>query len=314
MHHFNPKLDLAAQVGWLYYVEGLTQDQIAQRLALSRPVAQRMLALARSEGLVKVRLDHPIAACNELAAALAARFGLRLCEVVPAPAADSELRSLGVAGATLLERYIQRPEPLVIGLATGRTLRAVVDEVARHPSPQHRIATLLGVIAPDGASNPFEAHTWLADKIGAQSFVLPVPVLADSPAEREQLQAQRLYRVVAELAVRADVTLIGIGTVDANGALLQDGFITEADVERLHREGAAGEMLGWIYDTDGRLLDTDINRRVTSIPLQRHPQRLIIAIAGGLSKLGAIRAALHGECLSGLITDDRVARALLEDG
>jgi DNA-binding transcriptional regulator LsrR (DeoR family) len=37
----------------------------------------------------------------------------------------------------------------------------------------------------------------------------------------------------------------------------------------------------------------------------------IVAIAGGKEKVGAIRSVLMNGCLSGLITDERTARALL---
>ena len=77
------KLDDAARAGWLYYVAGNTQDEIAQKLGVSRQTAQRLVSMAVSERLIKVRLDHPIARCMELAARLAERFALMLCEVVP---------------------------------------------------------------------------------------------------------------------------------------------------------------------------------------------------------------------------------------
>ena len=66
----NARHDDAARAGWLYYVAGNTQDQIAAKLGVSRQSAQRLVSLAVSEGLVKVRLDHPIANCLELAARL----------------------------------------------------------------------------------------------------------------------------------------------------------------------------------------------------------------------------------------------------
>ncbi len=79
----NPRLDDAARAGWLYYVAGNTQDQIAAKLGISRQTAQRLVSLAVSEGLIKVRVDHPIANCLELAAKLRSRFALDLVEVVP---------------------------------------------------------------------------------------------------------------------------------------------------------------------------------------------------------------------------------------
>ena len=64
------RLDDAARAGWLYYVAGNTQDEIAKKLGVSRQSAQRLVSLAISERLIKVRLDHPIARCMELASLL----------------------------------------------------------------------------------------------------------------------------------------------------------------------------------------------------------------------------------------------------
>ncbi len=101
------RLDDAARAGWLYYIAGNTQDEIARKLSISRQSAQRLVALAVSEKLVKVRLDHPIGRCMDLAKALKDKFGLRDCEVTPS---DPESRShtLGVANtaAAELERYL----------------------------------------------------------------------------------------------------------------------------------------------------------------------------------------------------------------
>ena len=69
------KLDDAARAGWLYYVAGNTQDEIARKMGISRQSAQRLVAIAVSEKLVKVRIDHPIAECmKRLSTGLACAF------------------------------------------------------------------------------------------------------------------------------------------------------------------------------------------------------------------------------------------------
>lgn len=71
------RLDDVARAGWLYYVAGRTQDEIAAAMSISRQSAQRLVSLAVTEKLIKARLDHPIAACMQLAEAVKAKFGLR---------------------------------------------------------------------------------------------------------------------------------------------------------------------------------------------------------------------------------------------
>ena len=100
------RLDDAARAGWLYYVAGNTQDEIARKLGVSRQSAQRLVAMAVSEKLIKVRVDHPIARCMDLAGALSDRFGLIFCEVVPSdPAAPDLLTGIAIAAAAAVSFF-----------------------------------------------------------------------------------------------------------------------------------------------------------------------------------------------------------------
>ncbi len=139
---FERKLDQAARAAWMSYVGGITQDEIAQQLGVSRPGVQRLLALARQEGLVKVRVDHPISACMALAAAIRDRFGLDYCDVVPADAEapGDAAYYLAVAGAERLSRLVMRSEPLTLSLGTGGSLHRRGDEPSRPPPAPLRLA------------------------------------------------------------------------------------------------------------------------------------------------------------------------------
>jgi len=84
--------DDAARAGWLYYVGGMTQDQIAAELGISRQRAQRLVSRAMAEGLIQVRLNHRIGACLELEASLRDRFGLDRVRFAPGLGADGDFR------------------------------------------------------------------------------------------------------------------------------------------------------------------------------------------------------------------------------
>src|SRR5512132_3552785 len=84
------RLDDAARAGWLYFIAGHTQDEIAKRLKVSRATAQRLVSLCLSERLITFRLEHPIAACMDLGTRLSEKFNLRTCEVVPTDPASKQ--------------------------------------------------------------------------------------------------------------------------------------------------------------------------------------------------------------------------------
>ena len=84
MSNQSRKLEQAARAAWLAHVAGKTQDEIAGLMGISRQTAQRLVAQAAADGLIKIRIDHPFADCMQLAADLQARWGLQFCDIAPA--------------------------------------------------------------------------------------------------------------------------------------------------------------------------------------------------------------------------------------
>ena len=235
------RLDEAARAGWLYYVAGNTQDEIAQKLGVSRQTAQRLVAMAVAERLVKVRLDHPIGRCMDLGQELAERHGLAHVEVVPSdPAAPGLLAGVASAAAALLEKTLRSAEPRVIALGTGRALKATVEALSRMDCPQHRIVSLLGNMMADGQATPYNAVIRMADRVGARHYPYPLPVLARDPAELAVLLAQEPIRNTQALCAQAHLTLVGIGELSARGPIIVDGFMSPESWAELEAAGAAG--------------------------------------------------------------------------
>lgn len=308
------RLDDAARAGWLYYIAGNTQDEIASKLGISRQTAQRLVSLAVSEKLIKVRLDHPIGRCLELSQRLKDRFGLQLCEVVPADPA-SQSTTLGVAEATAaeLERRLESRDPIIVAFGSGRTLRAAAEQLPPMDCPQHKIVSLVGNIAPDGSASFYDVITRVADAVRAPHYPMPLPVIASTVNEKKLLLAQKPVKHVIELARQADVTFVGVGEIGDNAPLLQDGFVSRDEIRALIKAGAIGEITGWAFDADGQFIEGMTNERVASVALDQPAKRLVIGAAMGPAKLAALRGALAGRIINGLITNEVTAAHLLEE-
>jgi DNA-binding transcriptional regulator LsrR (DeoR family) len=248
----------------------------------------------------------------ELSRRLTDRYELRLCDVVP----TDPLHPTGVAGvaasaAAYLEQVLVTKTPLIIALGTGRTLRAAVDQIRPMECPQHRLVSLVGNIAPDGSASFFDTLTRLADLTQAPHYPIPLPVIAASPEERDLLVAIEPVARVHALAARADLTLVGVGQLDGEAQQFIDGFISREELIDLVRAGAAGEVVGWAYDDEGEVLKCGTNARLTSVPHRPADDRLVVGVAVGPAKVRPIQAALKGRILTGLITDESTAVALL---
>lgn len=312
-HEPEPTLhDDAARAGWLYYVGGMTQDQIATELGVSRQRAQRLVSRAMAEGLIHVRLNHRIGACLDLEAALRDRFGLTRARVAPGLGAGADpVRAIAPAAAAEIERFLRMPDPLVIALGTGRAMRGMVDAMAEVTAPQHRLVSLIGNIAPDGSASFFDVVMRIADKVRAPHYPMPVPVISSTAAENAAFHALAPVRRVVELATAADVVFVGVGQMSNDAPLLADGFVTRAELDEMQAAGAAGEVAGWVFDSDGNYLDVGTNTRTGGVRVARGLARPAIGIAAGASKAPAIRAALKSRIINGLVTDEETAKLLL---
>ena len=78
-----------ARASWYYYIEGLTQNDIAARLGVHRTRVNRILAQARSRGIVQVRINSPVNLAAERA--LEKRFGLKQVVLVQTPQTPDQL-------------------------------------------------------------------------------------------------------------------------------------------------------------------------------------------------------------------------------
>lgn len=305
------RLDDAARAGWLYYVAQNTQDEIAEKMGISRQSAQRLVALAMRERLIKFRLDHPIARCMELSQRLQDKYQLEYCEVTLADPASND-PALGISQVAALEmgNYLKSKKPIVMALGTGREIRGAVEQMSPMDCPHHKIVSLVGNLAPDGSASFNDVIMRIGDATHAPHYPLAVPVVATSKEERDILCAQKPIRSNIALAQSADVSFVGIGEINSAPPLFTDGFITRKELDHLIAAGCVGEIVGWAYDRHGMLIEGLINDRVASVPLRQPPSNRVIGVARGPDKHQSIHSALNGKWITGLITDETTAEAL----
>jgi DNA-binding transcriptional regulator LsrR (DeoR family) len=113
---------------------------------------------------------------------------------------------------------------------------------------------------------------------------------------------------------RINTLILGIGAFPASPLLAASGnSIDQKNEIEIKNAGAVGEICLRYFDKDGRAMHPLIEERIIAIdyPLMNEAKRRI-GVAGGVSKLNAIRAAIIGGWINVLITDSDVARLLLE--
>ncbi|MGQ8632873.1 sugar-binding transcriptional regulator [Agrobacterium sp. DKPNP3] len=303
---------MATRAAWLHYAGGLTQAEVAKRLGLTSLKAHRLIMKANQDGLVKVYIDGEVSECVALEQALCERFGLNYCEVVPEfDDADLPLRALGIAGAQFLKREIERGEDMLIGVGHGRTLSACVEYLPRMTAGRTRFVSLLGGLTRKFSANPHDVIHRLADRVAGEAYVMPVPFFANTVEDRDVLFNQRGVSDVFQLAKSADLLFVGIGTTEREASLVFTGMIETSEIDDIRNSGAVGELLGHFFDDRGQPIETALSNRTFTLGRDELRDRRTVAVAAGKGKTKAIFSVLESRFLSGLITDERTARALV---
>ena len=294
----------------LYYIENMTQEEIAAKLGLSRVAVTRLLKKARDEGLVQVTVKKPMPELYRLALDLEKRY--RLKAAVVAPGGDSpkaSLEAVGRAGAELLERLIT--PGCRIGVAWSATVSAILPYVRRSQAKPGRINELAGTYL---ATNiPYVVSWPLAEKLGVPVESIPMPVLVRSGRVKEMMIQEPAISSALESASKVDLAFVGLGNVSRDSSIMRTGYIGEEQLEEFSAKGAVGDILMRYYDAAGRYIPMSFEDKTVSLEWKKiRKLPFIVSLAFGPEKLEAIAGALAGGVIQGLVTDRWTAEALLE--
>lgn len=305
--------DLKVKTAWLYYVEGMTQEQVADKLNISRVKVMRTLAACTAEGIVVTKINAATSKQIALERQLEKRWNLSSAIVIPSPDANENLEKLlGNAVAGFLDQEMKDGMTLAIG--GGATLYTSLQFLLRRKLTDASVVALVGSLSHSRWINPSIVAAKVAEAYEIDSYQITAPVILDDPQLHDILWRQTELHDLRQRASKADIALLTVGDVSPEATIFQHGILSQDLVEPLRQAGAVANILCYFIDAEGRLLDHEVNRRIMAIDLKTVAEigRIVLA-AGGASKVAALRAALKVVPASVLITDQNTAQALLSE-
>lgn len=302
---------LLSRIAWLYYIEDLTQKEIAARFGLSRVKVVRLLKEARERGLVEFRISGAGASYLSLERSLRQAFGLLDAMVIETPASPQKLREgLGQAAASYLSRVMK--SNMLVGLGMGRTL-AEIPRYLRSVAGACHFIEMVGGIGRGLSFDSYKVSSLLADRCGGEVEHLYTPLIVETTAARQALLSDPQISSVLERAASSDLAVVSVGTVDLDSFLFLAGYVDESGIRALADRGAVGDALGHFFDINGRPVPCPTDDRLMGLSLSelsRIPK--VVCVAGGLPKVLSMVGALRGRYVNVLITDADTAQALVE--
>lgn len=296
---------------WLYYEEGLKQDEIALRLGMSRGSVFNLLQKARDEGIVTITIDPGGLGRADLALALCEKGGLEECYILPeAGGAGSPYDRLGRLGARVLEQGLAEDE--VIGVAWGRTVLALSRALSPMQFPGVTVAQVTGSSMATYDFSPELCTSNIASRLSARCVNLHAPGVLSTPVMRDLLMREPTIEQHFALLRRCGVTLFGVTFLHGVTLLQESGFMSQAAVRAYEAAGGVGFASGYFFDAEGRIVTTDFDDRHMVMPLEDFmavPRRL--CVGGGLAKTEAIAGMLRARIATALVIDAPTAQAVL---
>lgn len=305
------QIHLAAR---LYYVDGMGQNEVAKFVKVSQAKVSRLLAMARERGIVRITVADYEPRDKELETRLCVQLGLSEAIVIKAPSGlpGADLRTaIGLFASAPVEASIQPDD--IIAIAGGRTIHALIKNIPESKNKNPVIVQSMGSVDSNISSfDSQEIGRALAQRLGGTFLAMNTPAYVSDKEMRDAFLSLDQVRVVQQNLDRADIAIIGIGTL-ANSVFIERGVFKQDDIAGLAAAGAVGEVCGRFYDASGKECDTSWSECVLSIELKQLAKiPRVIAVVSGSDRAVPIIAAIKGGFLKGLVIDEPGARALLE--
>ncbi|MBE7188291.1 sugar-binding transcriptional regulator [Jatrophihabitans endophyticus] len=300
---------LLARVARGFYLDERSKSELAAELGVSRFRIARLLDEARRVGIVDIRVQSPLGFDADLSLSLQERFGLEHALVIDSDDDQPEelRRNLGRVTAELLTGVVTRGD--VIGLAWARSLRAIGDTAPQLPPCP--VVQLTGAISGPDGSDVLELVRRVAKSSGGSAHVFYAPLVTPDASSARMLLRQPEVARAFDLTTRVSVAAVGIGAWQPGLSTIFD-VVEPRDRDRASALGAVGEISGVLIDAAGAPVTTPLARRIIGVDgAQLRRIRTVIAVAYGARKADAVRAALAGGLVNGLVTHSALARALL---
>lgn len=300
----------------MYYEQGLTMDAVARRLGVSRSSVSRLLAFARSCGIVQIRVAAPPTEPGTLAEEFHRLFHVRAL-VVPTLEVDSPATRLNTVASVAASRLSELMEvDATLGVAWGNTVSAVVKHIAPRSFAGSTVVQL------NGAANAFDSGTLYSDSIvsalasayDSAAVHFPVPAFFDFAETKLALARERSIVRVLEAIESCTIALFGIGAMDPAmpSHVYAGGYLTVEELREAREDGIVGDVCTVLIREDGST-DTPLNERASGPnqeQLKAVPTRL--CVVSGTAKVPALLGALRAGLITDLIIDSSAARALIQ--
>ena len=303
-----------SKVAQLYYIEEISQHQIAKRMNVSVASISRALDKARKMGIVRITINADPDDFSQTEIAIEQAFGLNECLLVPSfEQIDHVYAAMARALGEVLGRVLRPGDTL--GLSWGETLRAMGEKMPALPIRGVDVVPITGALGTiDTGIYPSSLARAFAEKIGGIPYLINTPAIVGNEAIRRSLMSDSSFQQIRDMWRRLNVVILGAGGIGRDSSMYRAKVFSAAELDSMQSAGGFAACNFYVFDEAGQPVRAEVADRVVKLPLNelRHVEHRIL-IAAGRTKANALRAVLRSKIANALITDVELARALLPE-
>ncbi|NMB89048.1 MAG: helix-turn-helix domain-containing protein [Chloroflexi bacterium] len=299
----------------MHYEQNLDQEDIANRLGVSRATISRALKEARERGYIRTIVVPPPERAGFLESALRERFRLSFVAITPSRTDINEaIQLVAQVAAAYLDRNV--PGRGILGVAGGRTVLSIAKQLRPGVREDLKIIPLMGGWVGQNAISASEVAREMAIRWNAQAKSLFAPAFVKDEIARQALLREASISHALEEGKRADIACIGIAAVSlqtrGTGEYVSgSGRIEEEDVRQLLVEGAAGETCAQFFNEKGVPIESWNQAKTIAVPLENLcAMKDVLAVGAEPEKALAFLGALKMGIIKSLIISEDLAAEL----
>ncbi|MBN2878453.1 MAG: sugar-binding transcriptional regulator [Clostridia bacterium] len=303
--------NLIMKIAWFYYIDNLTQQQIAEKLDISRMKVIKYLNQAKTEGVVQFKINKNAENRVQAEVKLIEKYGLDDVFVVPNSGSEDLNDTIAQAAAQYIEEKSKPGDYINIGY--GDTVSKTVSHLIYAVEKPLSLVSLSGGVSFYTSSIINGAHKKTASSPTPNIYVVPAPLVASSKEVAQTILKESSIKEILDMTQLASMSVVGIGAVTNTATIFKYNIVSNNDLVLLQMQGAVGDILSHFYDKDGNIIENELNARLISSDLSLLKNgKKVIGVAGGKDKVTAIHSALSGKLVNVFITDEDTAARLLE--
>ena len=303
---------IVIEAAWMYYHDGLNQNEIAKNLQVSRATVVNYLQEARERGYIRISLAPEVFTSHQLAQELREQFNLQAAYVVPDGVGDGDKSLLRVArgAAEWLPNLLNPGDRL--GVAWGRTVYEVAEAIAKTKIRDVTVSQLVGSMATPYGFTAEICSARLAQNLGAKCINLHAPAVLSDPELAARLRDEPIIRAQLESLGQCNKAIFAAGSCGPDSHVVSSGVASKRDLDWYINQGATGVLCGRFINAQGAPIPGELDDRMIGVTLDELQGLTVgLLVSEGRDKIIPMLSAIAGGYVTHLVTSNASARQML---